>query len=100
MKNICMGFTLLTLVSCGSSSNGSEGLENRESPYQESTVLSREERVLINDLVQKHAHTQHELVKLILGHQKLDRGTLSKIDQYINVECIQSSGLCYVNKKD
>jgi hypothetical protein len=90
---------LLLLTSCGSSKSSGSGPESNTNPIT-GNELTPEEKALKNSLLEKGELTQKQLTLGFMGFKELTQNTLTKLDKHINVQCNQSSGLCYVTQKD
>lgn len=101
MKKTMMILGLITfLVSCGKNNSSESKHGKKIDPALGSTELTTEENKLRESLLKQGVIEQKKLIKKILTLNALDQTTLKKLDLFINVQCIQSSGLCYITHKD
>jgi hypothetical protein len=101
MKNIF--FLILTcafLVSCGKEKTSSSSESNSEESPQQTLALSPQEKELVNNLLNKQSMDQKEFFYEIINFSSLSSQTIEKLDQLININCTQESGLCYFSTKE
>lgn len=99
MKIILLIFSLLVLASCGQhAKNVGNSRENGQ--YQERMELNSEEIALKDKLINKQVMTQKELLKELMSFRPLQQGTLYRLDKHLSIQCLHSSGLCYINEKE
>jgi hypothetical protein len=96
MKAIFIFFSLITLASCGMSGSDSKSEGVGSSPF--SIELTEEESKLVRFLLKKEILQEKEIVKLLISLNQLNEGSLSKLDNSIEVKCLK--GICEITKKD
>jgi hypothetical protein len=62
-------------------------------------ALNSEEMNLLNELTDSSLVDQKKVLKILLKYEKLQSGTLKKLDQHINIDCSVAQGLCHITKK-
>jgi len=99
MKNILILFSfLLVFTSCG---NQGKQTQNRNSSHTSQVMqLSDEEKSLKDKLIQIGVLDQRTLIKHLMSFNVMNKDTILKLDQYINVDCIQSTGKCQISPKE
>jgi hypothetical protein len=101
MKKLITILSLITLfTSCGKKSSSESSNGRTTDPVIDSIELTKSEKALKDSLLDKGELNQKDLMKAVLELNALDQGTLKKLDQYINVKCIQESGMCYITEKE
>jgi hypothetical protein len=89
---------LVALVSCGSQESNSQNIS--ESNPLGTTGPTTEESELKERLVKKGSIEQLELIKELGSLATLNEASLKRLDKYIEIQCLQSNGLCYVTKRN
>jgi hypothetical protein len=97
MKNILFLVLVLGFVSCGGKGGSSEIPTTVQNPAR--AGLSTEEVKLLNELTEYSSVDQKKVLKILLKFEKLQTGTLKKLDQHINIDCSAAQGLCQITKK-
>jgi hypothetical protein len=97
MKNILFLVLVLGFVSCGGKSGSSEVPATVQNPVR--VGLNTEEVKLLNELTEYSSVDQKKVLRILLKFEKLQSGTLKKLDQHINIDCSASKGLCQITKK-
>lgn len=98
-KFILLMTTLMLLASCGSKTSGTDQ-EKSIDPIVDNSELTPGELALKTKLLETGVLSQKELLQTLVNFRELKQTTMKKLDRFINVECIQSKGLCTVTSKD
>lgn len=100
MKKLLLICLLFIFASCGGKNNGTIETKKTsdQSPIEES--LSVEEKKFVDKLLKLKTITQKALLKEILLIEDLKGNSLERLDNYLNIDCTITQGLCQIENKE
>lgn len=93
---VCL-IALLMVAACGGG-GGSGGGPDEGKALPLSSSLSREEKELVNTLLEKQTLSEKEIMWHLLKVSQLSAETLSKLDRHIQLTCFK--GVCELTRKE
>lgn len=88
------------MTSCGKRNSSGSEAELEGNPVINKEELTIDETSIIKALVNKGVFNQKDLLQRLIDNKLVSTKALKRLDQFINVQCIQASGLCYITQKD